>query len=59
MSEISEICGNCTHVDSKHGTDCICSLNNDFEKVHYFDDGCDCYLNRSENMNNERLVNFD
>ncbi|MCP4103857.1 MAG: hypothetical protein GY750_20930 [Lentisphaerae bacterium] len=59
MSEINEICGNCFHVETKDGSDCVCALDNDFEGVYYFDEGCDCFLNRSDVFNNERLVNFD
>ena len=60
MFETSErICGNCFHAETKTGVDCVCALNNDFEKVGYFEEGCDCYMNRSEAFDNERLINFD
>jgi len=57
MSE--KICGNCYFVETKDGYDCICGIDNNFKDVKYFDKDMECFVNRSEIMNSERLINFD
>ncbi len=60
MCEISDkICGNCYFVETKHGYDCICAIDNDFKEVKYFDEGEECFVDRSKMLNSERSINFD